>query len=65
MFLKLMSIIIMDTTLLAASLLITLLLVALSTYFLFLRPRTLSGPVIYLGGPSGSGKTALWSYVSP
>ena len=53
----------MDTMLLASTLLITLLFIALSTYFLFIRPRKSSGPVIYLVGPSGSGKTALWSYV--
>jgi DNA replication protein DnaC len=53
----------MDNTLLVTSLLITLLLLALSTYFFFVRPRKSSGPSIFLVGPSGSGKTALWSYV--
>src|SRR5436190_20635899 len=53
----------MDNTLLATALVVTLLFIALSTYFLFLHRRTSSGPVIYLVGHSGSGKTALWSYV--
>ena len=53
----------MDNTLLATALVVTLLFIALSTYFLFLHRRTSSGPVIYLNGHSGSGKTALWSYI--
>ena len=53
----------MDTTLLAITLVVTLIFIAVSTYFLLYRIRSVSGPVIYLVGPSASGKTALWSYV--
>jgi hypothetical protein len=52
----------MDNTLLATSLILTLLFIALSTYFLLFHRKT-SGPVIYILGPTGAGKTALWSYV--
>src|SRR5271156_1553406 len=55
----------MDKTLLVVSLVVTLLFVALSTYFLFFHSRQSSGAAIYLVGPSKSGKTALWSYVNP
>jgi Cdc6-like AAA superfamily ATPase len=54
----------MDTTLLVTSLLLTLLFIGLSTYFLLFRPKS-TGPVIYILGPTGAGKTALWSYVIP
>jgi ABC-type uncharacterized transport system YnjBCD ATPase subunit len=54
----------MDTTLLVTSLVLTLIFIALSTYFLLFRSKS-TGPVIYILGPSGAGKTALWSYVTP
>jgi len=53
----------MDTKLLLASLALTLLFIAISTYFLFFRSGKASGNAIYLVGPSGSGKTALWTFV--
>jgi ribose/xylose/arabinose/galactoside ABC-type transport system permease subunit len=53
----------MDTMLLVTSLALTLLFIAISTYFLFFLSRKPSGNAIYLVGPSGSGKTALWSFV--
>jgi len=53
----------MDTTLLLTSLALTLLLIAVSTYFLFFWSGKASGNAIYLVGPSGSGKTALWTFV--
>jgi len=56
---------VMDNILLIVSLFLTLLFIAITTYWFFLRPSTRIGPVIYLVGPSGSGKTALWTYVLP
>jgi ABC-type uncharacterized transport system YnjBCD ATPase subunit len=57
------AIISMDTSLLITALAITLLFIALSTYFLFFRAAKAAGNTIYLVGPSGAGKTALWSFV--
>jgi flagellar biosynthesis GTPase FlhF len=53
----------MDTSLLITTLAITLLFIAVSTYFLFFLAGKAAGKTIYLVGPTGAGKTALWSFV--